>query len=110
MGARLSELGWIPELVVSSNAARTRETWRRMSDAFGGNVEVRFTARLYHAGLRLLREQVKDGPAELCTPLGICHNPGREPYTSQNTHLGDQDIASGSYTLGGSSIVIVEGQ
>ena len=34
IAARLAELGWVPERVISSDSERTRQTWARMEEAF----------------------------------------------------------------------------
>jgi phosphohistidine phosphatase SixA len=34
VGKRLAKLGWVPDLVVSSDSRRTRETWERMQRRF----------------------------------------------------------------------------
>jgi phosphohistidine phosphatase len=30
IGARLRDIGWIPDMVIASDSERTRETWQRM--------------------------------------------------------------------------------
>jgi phosphohistidine phosphatase len=53
VGERLSELGWVPEVVWSSDATRTRQTWDRMQPALSAALparpEVVFTPDLYLA-------------------------------------------------------------
>ncbi len=78
IGARLAELGWTPERVISSDAARTRETWDRMSSAFGATVEVSFTGLLYGAGYHEVRRALGEQPEAVATTMVIGHNPGWE--------------------------------
>jgi len=90
IGARIAELGWAPEWVLSSDAARTRETWRRLSEAFASEAQLSFTARLYHAGLSTLRAEAAAVPAEITTLMAIGHNPGWEQAAA--TLCGQPDL------------------
>lgn len=79
VGGKLAELGWIPELVVSSDAARTRETWELLAPELGEeSLEVCFTPDLYGAGLREIRALADDWDASVGTVLLLGHNPGFE--------------------------------
>lgn len=73
MGAWLKDSGHTPSVVVSSDSARTIETWDCMRPSLAPD-RVVFTDALYHASantiLRVLRE-VGASPA-----LILCHNPG----------------------------------
>jgi len=78
VGARLRDLGWIPDLVIASDSQRTRETWRCMQAILPDTVEVRFSSAFYGGGFAEI--------ASTCTPLGenvstllvLGHNPGWE--------------------------------
>ncbi len=74
VAAALAERGWVPELVVSSDSARTRETWAGMAPALG-EPEVVFTERLYHEGLEALIEEAAGWPPEVACVLALGHNP-----------------------------------
>jgi phosphohistidine phosphatase SixA len=78
IGARLAELGWLPEQVVSSDAARTRETWKRLSTDWSEPVAVSFTRSLYGAGYGEVRSAVGGLGDEATTAMVIGHNPGWE--------------------------------
>ena len=78
VAARLAELGWTPERVISSDAKRTRQTWARMEDALGEAAEVVFTRELYMAGVNEVREALAALPDEVATAMVIGHNPGWE--------------------------------
>jgi len=79
VGARLSERGWIPELVCSSDSVRTRETWKHLRAAFGdAHIDVRFTPELYLAGMPELRRLSKSFDPAIETVLALGHNPGFE--------------------------------
>ncbi|MGE0785020.1 MAG: histidine phosphatase family protein [Sandaracinaceae bacterium] len=78
VASELAARGWIPDHVISSDSARTRQTWERMRDGLGFEGAVRFTRDLYHAGiteLLALSEQLDDTHGCL---LLLGHNPGWE--------------------------------
>lgn len=77
VAARLAALGWVPELVLSSDAVRTRETWARMASAFR-SPEVRWSRRLYGAGVGAVQDEVATVGAAVGTVLLLGHNPGWE--------------------------------
>ena len=77
IGQRLSDLGWMPELVLSSDAARTVETWERMSLSLEGK-RVRFLPDLYGAGVATVRTELARVPDDVASVLLLGHNPGWE--------------------------------
>ncbi len=77
IAAELAKLGWAPELVLSSDSARTRQTWAHMEPVFE-HPEVTFTRRLYLAGLGEVRSEVALAPPEVRTLLLLGHNDGWE--------------------------------
>lgn len=78
VAARLAELGWVPQVVISSDALRTRQTWEHMQDALGGTPKVRFVRALYLAGPPEVREALRELPEGVGTAMVIGHNPGWE--------------------------------
>jgi phosphohistidine phosphatase len=78
MGAELASCGWLPDTVLVSPAARTRETWTLMADALGASTQVQFCKPLYEASAdRILAEIRKTSPS--CRTLMVVgHNPGLE--------------------------------
>jgi phosphohistidine phosphatase len=78
VGRRLAKLGWEPQLVLASDAARARETWLRMSDAFEDAIEVRYLPSFYLGGYDAVRTALEDVPAALSTLMVVGHNPGWE--------------------------------
>jgi phosphohistidine phosphatase len=77
VGKRLAKLGWVPELVVSSDSRRTQETWELMQKRFP-EARVSFTRALYAGGLTELRSEVARLSADARTVLVLGHNPGWE--------------------------------
>jgi phosphohistidine phosphatase len=78
IGKHMVELGWAPERVVSSDSRRTKETWKRMKEAFEGEPEVGFTRELYLTGIAAVREALAKVPDDVATVMVIGHNPGWE--------------------------------
>lgn len=70
MGDWLRRKGHVPDLVLSSDARRTRET----AALLGFDAEARFTERLYHASAGMMLEVLR-GASGNCV-LMIGHNPG----------------------------------
>ena len=80
--------GWSPELVISSDSARTQETWACMTDGFADALPpVHFTRDLYHSGLDALKVQLRGLDPEVETVLVIGHNPGWEEVVERLTGL-----------------------
>jgi len=78
IGAALVERGWTPELVLSSDAQRTRETFAGMSEVFPSTVEARYLPSFYHAGLGAAQGELPAVPDQVACLLVLGHNPGWE--------------------------------
>jgi len=77
VGKRLTEIGWVPDLVMGSDSRRTQETWERMQKHFP-DVRVSFARALYLGGPAELRTEVARVSADVRTVLVLGHNPGWE--------------------------------
>ncbi|MDF0602581.1 histidine phosphatase family protein [Psychromarinibacter sp. C21-152] len=81
IGGWLAERGYHPDLVLSSDSARTRETWDRMAPHVPAPLQIVWTPSLYLAGpsafLHALREV-----REARTVLMLGHNPGISHFAS----------------------------
>ena len=75
---KIVELGWSPQVVVSSDACRTRETFQRMEPELVEPPTVLFLESLYLAGFDSLAHVLADVPDEYHTVLALGHNPGWE--------------------------------
>lgn len=82
MGAMLRERGWMPQLVVSSDSQRTRETYEGLVRGLEEEVEVEFTRDLYHAGPAEVLNACEGLDDEVETVLVLGHNPGWESVIS----------------------------
>jgi phosphohistidine phosphatase SixA len=78
IGAKLAELLWVPERVLSSTAERTRQTWGLMEDAFEPTPQVSFDRALYLAGPTAVRDAVEALPDAVATVMLLGHNYGWE--------------------------------
>ncbi len=82
VGAALRASGLAPQRVLSSDSARTRETWERMADQLDG-AEVTFDAKLYLAGIDVVRAALADLDEATKTVLVLGHNPGWEDMVTE---------------------------
>lgn len=78
IAARLVELNWQPEWILSSDAERTQETSELMADAWKQQVVTRFVRNLYHAGYDEVVAESVQVPDDVQTLLVLGHNPGWE--------------------------------
>ena len=75
IGDWLAEAGHVPDQCLCSDAARTAETWARMSNRWDTAPEVSFHRDLYHAAPGSIREVVREtGQGAALAVIG--HNPG----------------------------------
>lgn len=78
VGARLVELGWTPQIVLSSDSLRTRETYQLMSEAFPQEVPCEFLNSLYHGGATEASAELSRLDDDVQSALLLGHNPGWE--------------------------------
>jgi len=74
IGDWLAARGYRPDLVLSSTARRTVETWERLAPALPAP-DIRWQRRLYHAEPEALRDVLKTA-GTAATVLLLGHNPG----------------------------------
>lgn len=78
IGSRLVTLGWVPELILSSDATRTRETCQLVLQEFGPSPHLILLESLYHGGPREIANAILD-TGHFCNPIMVVgHNPGWE--------------------------------
>ena len=75
IGAWLRDKGYVPELVLSSDSARTRETWALVEVALGSGAEVEWLGALYHAGAQTMLDVLQGAGRTGCVMM-LGHNPG----------------------------------
>ena len=80
MGVHLAEMGFNPDLVLVSPAARARETWEAALPAFP-KAETRFDDQLYHASSGAIRHAAETAGEACVTVMVVGHNPGLQELT-----------------------------
>lgn len=74
----LVDRGWVPDLVLSSDSERTRETWKLFATVFaevGANIDVDFRREFYEADVQTIANGVSAMPPSAQTLMIIGHNP-----------------------------------
>jgi phosphohistidine phosphatase len=92
MGEWLAGQGIIPDLVVCSGSARTRETWDLASAAFDPPPRVKFDDAIYEAEPEALLEVIQEQEWEVQTLMLVGHNPGLELITSALAESGEPEV------------------
>lgn len=77
LGDWLRDKGWTPDQVLSSDSARTRETYARL----GLDTEAEFTRDLYHAAPDQMRRVLSHATGDQVMMLG--HNPGIADFAAE---------------------------
>jgi phosphohistidine phosphatase len=75
VGAALSARGWAPDLVLSSDAVRTRSTWAGMQGQISGQRPVEWHRSFYTGGADAVLEQLYEGTYTADKILVLGHNP-----------------------------------
>lgn len=84
MGAKLKELGIMPDLIISSKARRTRQTAKRIAAQLGYEVDdVRWEEKLYHCIAPVFEEMLYEVDNDVKTLFIIAHNPGITEFVNQ---------------------------
>lgn len=76
IAARLIELGWTPQVVVGSDAQRTRQTWHVMKSVFDPAPLAQWKESLYLAGVDAIEESLVRLADDVTDVLLLGHNPG----------------------------------
>jgi phosphohistidine phosphatase len=88
-GAFVVRHGLIPDLVVVSPSARTRETWDFAAAAFADAPEPVFDERIYEAEAQMLLEVIAETGPEVASLLLVGHNPGMQELAALLIASGD---------------------
>lgn len=76
VGEEMAERGIHPDLVITSPAARAKETVERVLDGYGQSFTVSEDRRIYEAGVGTLVEIVRGAPDDVGHLMIVGHNPG----------------------------------
>lgn len=93
MGAWLEAEGIVPDLVVCSTSARTRQTWKEAKAAFDPEPPVIFEELIYEASAETLLEVVRNADGDVQTLMLVGHNPGIEHLTLLLAESAEPDVA-----------------
>lgn len=78
MGTYLVEERLIPDRVLCSSSARTRETWRRAAMETGRNIPVEYLESLYEASTGTILSEIAKLDDDVLYVLLVGHNPSME--------------------------------
>jgi phosphohistidine phosphatase len=88
IGAYLARHRLVPDLVVTSPAARTLETWELVAAALGKTPRLMKDERIYNAGTDMLAELIRETD-DARTLLVVGHNPGMHDFARRLIGSGD---------------------
>lgn len=91
MGHYVRERGIAPEVILSSDAQRTRQTATLLLREAGITTPVQYLARLYLATPGEILKELAKLPGNTDSVLAIGHNPGIEQLAAWLCHSGDAD-------------------
>jgi phosphohistidine phosphatase len=80
LGEWLASRGYLPDEVLSSDAARTRETWEQIAPALAPAPDPSWLPGLYHAGAAEMLACLKAARGQ--TVLMVGHNPGLAEFAA----------------------------
>ncbi len=94
IGAFLAESAQKLDLVIVSDALRTRESWEIASARLSVAPEVKFERKLYNAERHDIMEAAREMPEKVAAALIVSHNPGVSDFAAQFAGSGDRDALS----------------
>jgi phosphohistidine phosphatase len=92
MGAYLFKQGIHPDIILCSDAARTRETWENMQDIFTHDFKVEYLSKLYLAAANEMITCLEKQPEEARSIMLIGHSPGVHQLCLKLAKNGDEDV------------------
>lgn len=92
MAETLADMGFAPDLVLVSTAARTRGTWAAAEPVFP-KARVVFEDELYHAESGVVRQLARRAGQDVGTVMVVGHNPGLQELTVEFLREGACDPA-----------------
>jgi phosphohistidine phosphatase len=90
MGELIKDKIGVPDLIVSSDAARAKETAELAADAAGYHHKINYKTDIYDASLSTLISVVQSLPESAPTVLLVGHNPG---FSELASYLANADIS-----------------
>ncbi len=104
MGELLSELGLVPDLIISSTAKRAHATAKMVAEACGYGSSIRLARDFYHADPEDFIEVLQGIDDEYSSVMIVGHNPGMEELlddlTGESAYLTTANIAHVELPIG----------
>ena len=91
VGAYMSRHDFMPDRVVVSTSARTRETWKLAAAEMDKAPKAEFDDRIYEASPKALLQVVQETDPDIDTLLLVGHNPGMQELAAMLVATGDVD-------------------
>jgi phosphohistidine phosphatase len=109
IGRWLHGHGYQPQIVICSDARRTRQTWDLVAPELGGSPSVTFEPRAYAASAITLLYLVRELPAACLSALLIGHNPGVSELASNLLEAaGDETPGSPGLRFPTAAVAVLE--
>lgn len=81
VGSWLHRKGYVPQRVLSSDSARTRETWRWIESELDSGAAVDWLRALYHADAQTMLDTLRSS-VDASTIMMLGHNPGTAVFAN----------------------------
>jgi phosphohistidine phosphatase len=91
LGAYMVRHAFMPDLVLVSTSARTRETWDLAATVFEDVPPVKYDERIYEAGPHAILKVVNETGPQVGTLLVVGHNPGIQELAMLLVAVSDSD-------------------
>src|SRR4051794_11285975 len=92
IGDYLARHGFIPDRALVSPAARTRETWTLVAEAFQRPPAASYDARIYEGPPQAILKAIQDSSADSHTLLVTGHNPTLHELATLLIAAGDVEV------------------
>ena len=90
IGRHMRKAGWLPDLVLCSNAKRTQETAGLVLAELGGHIKIHFLDTLYLAAPEQMLKEIHAVDSKVGTLLVVAHNPGTALLANHLAASGDK--------------------
>lgn len=92
IGAYMARHALVPDLVLCSTAARARQTWALVAEAFAAPPKVIYDDRLYEVSAKVILEVVRASSPDVHALAVVGHNPGLQDLAGLLIASGDIEL------------------
>jgi phosphohistidine phosphatase len=92
IGAYMARHALVPDLVLCSTAARARQTWALVAEAFAAPAKVTYDDRLYEVSAKAILEVVRASSPDVHALAVVGHNPGLHDLAKLLIASGDNEL------------------